>query len=79
MRTWRSSKIKNLFIPLLAIRIGDRMDSLSSDIKPDIVAMINDRQEVTYSELRSFASSLNTTEDVLKKSLKELEDANTIA
>ena len=48
------------------------MDSLSSDIKPDIVAMINDRQEVTYSELRSFASSLNTTEDVLKKSLREL-------
>jgi DNA-binding response OmpR family regulator len=55
------------------------MDSLSTDIKPDIVSMINDRQEVTYSELKSFASSLNVGEDVLKKSLKELEDANTIA
>ncbi len=55
------------------------MDSLSSDIKPDIVSMINDRQEVTYSELKSFASSLNVGEDVLKRSLKELEDANTIA
>ncbi len=55
------------------------MDSLSSDIKPDIVSMINDRQEVTYSELKSFALSLNTTEDVLRKSLQELEDANTIA
>ncbi len=55
------------------------MDSLSSDIKPDIVSMINDRQEVTYSELKSFASSLNVEEDVLRKSLKELEDANTIA
>ena len=55
------------------------MDPLSSDIKPDIVSMINDRQEVTYSELKNFASSLNVGEDVLRKSLKELEDANTIA
>ena len=50
-----------------------------NDIKPDIVSMINDRQEVTFNELKSFAASLSITEDLLRRSLKELEVANTIA
>ncbi len=55
------------------------MDQDVNDIKPDIVSMINDRQEVTFNELRSFAASLNITEDMLRRNLKELEAANTIA
>ncbi|MHB1829771.1 MAG: response regulator transcription factor [Candidatus Micrarchaeaceae archaeon] len=55
------------------------MDQDGNDIKPDIVSMINDRQEVTFNELRSFAASLNITEELLRRNLKELETANTIA
>ena len=51
----------------------------SSDIKPDIISMINDRQQVTYSELKSFAGSLGVGEADLKSSLGELEAANAIA
>jgi DNA-binding response OmpR family regulator len=51
----------------------------ASDIKPDIISMVNDKQQVTYDELRSFASSLNAGEELLKKNLKELENANAIA
>ncbi len=49
------------------------------DIKSDIISMINDRQQVTYNELKSFASSLSIKEDELKNNLKELEAANAIA
>jgi hypothetical protein len=31
------------------------MDTVS-DIKPDIISMINDKQQATYNELRSFAT-----------------------
>ncbi len=55
------------------------MDSASTDIKPDIISMINDRQQVTYNELRSFASSMSINEDELRRDLKELETANAIA
>ncbi len=58
--------------------MGDAMET-STDIKPDIISMINDRQQVTYSELRSFASSLGVGEDVLRRGLGELEAANAIA
>ncbi len=54
------------------------MDTVS-DIKPDIISMVNDKQQVTYSELRTFAQSLSAGEDLLKKNLKELENANAIA
>jgi len=55
------------------------MDSAVPDIKSDIISMINDKQEVTYNELRSFASSMSIGEELLKRNLKELEIANTIA
>ncbi|MDE1768384.1 MAG: response regulator [Candidatus Micrarchaeota archaeon] len=49
------------------------------DIKADIVSMLNDKQQVTYGELRSFAISMNVGEEALKKNLKELEGASAIA
>lgn len=55
------------------------MDSSVTDIKPDIISMINDRQQVTYNELRSFAFSMGVPEDLLRQGLKELEMANAIA
>ncbi len=55
------------------------MDSVPADIKPDIISMINDRQQVTYNEFRSFATSMGVAEEVLRRDLGELEDANAIA
>ena len=49
------------------------------DIKSDIISIVNDRQQVTYDELRSFASSAGVNEEVLKIGLKELEESNAIA
>ncbi len=54
------------------------MDTVG-DIKPDIIAMINDKQQATYSELRDFAASMNVGEEVLRKNLEELENASAIA
>ena len=33
------------------------------DIESDIMSLINDKQEVTYNELRDYASSLDVDED----------------
>lgn len=54
------------------------MDSLEN-IKSDIISVINDKQQVTYSELKEFASSSGIDEETLKKALHELESANAIA
>ncbi len=57
---------------------GEWMNTIE-DVKSDIISIINDRQQVTYDELRSFATSAGVNEDVLKIGLKELEESNAIA
>ena len=54
------------------------MDS-SEIIKSDIIAVINERQQVTYNELKKLASSMEISEEMLSKGLNELEEANAIA
>ncbi len=54
------------------------MESVS-DIKPDIISMINDKQQATYNELKSFAASMDVGEEVLRRNLRELEGASAIA
>ncbi len=49
------------------------------DAESDIVSAINERQEVTYDELRRFASEVGIEEEMLTKGLGELEKANAIA
>ncbi len=49
------------------------------DAESDIVSAINERQEITYDELRRFANEAGIEEDMLTKSLSELEKANAIA
>ncbi len=48
-------------------------------IKSDIISVINDKQQVTYNELREFASHSGIDEEALKRGLHELEIANAIA
>ncbi|MEM3839160.1 MAG: response regulator [Candidatus Micrarchaeaceae archaeon] len=54
------------------------MNSIEN-VKSDIISVINDRQQVTYNELKEFASASNIDEPTLKKSLQELESASAIA
>ncbi len=49
------------------------------DVESDIMSLINDRQEVTYEELKDFAKSIEIDNDLLKRGLDELERANAIA
>jgi DNA-binding response OmpR family regulator len=49
------------------------------DIESDIMSLINDKQEVTYNELRDYATSMDVDEESLKRGLTELEKANAIA
>ncbi len=49
------------------------------DSESDVISALNDRQEITYNELKSFAAESGIDEEMLKKSLKELEKANAIA
>jgi CheY-like chemotaxis protein len=49
------------------------------DAEADIIYVINERQEITYNELRSFAATEGISEDTLKKGLVELEKASAIA
>jgi CheY-like chemotaxis protein len=49
------------------------------DIESDIMSLINDKQEVTYNELKDYASSLGIEPAELKRGLGELEKANAIA
>lgn len=57
------------------------MDSMRSleDAEADIVSVINERQEITYNELKGFASAREIDEELLKKSLEVLEKAHAIA
>ncbi len=55
-----------------------RMDGIES-LKSDIISIINDRQQVTYNELQGLTSSLKISEEMLKKGLEELEEADAIA
>lgn len=57
---------------------GDRMKGLE-DAEADIISAINDRQEITYNELKDFASAIEIDAETLKRSLAELEKANAIA
>lgn len=57
---------------------GDHMKSLE-DAESDIISAINDKQEMTYNELRKFASAIEIEEETLKRALSELEKANAIA
>ncbi len=62
----------------MVILYGDRMKSLE-DAEADLISLINERQEVTYNELRGFALEMEIDEEMLKRSLAELEKANAIA
>ncbi len=49
------------------------------DAEADVVSVVNERQEITYGELKSFASAHEIDEELLKKSLDVLEKAHAIA
>jgi DNA-binding response OmpR family regulator len=49
------------------------------DSEADIIALMNDKQEITYNELKKFSSEVDISEEILKKSLTELEKAKAIA
>jgi CheY-like chemotaxis protein len=49
------------------------------DVESDIMSLINDKQEVTYNELKDYASSMGIEPEALKRGLGELEKANAIA
>lgn len=49
------------------------------DVESDIMSLINDKQEVTYNELRDYAASLEIDSESLKRGLSELERASAIA
>ncbi|MGC8479797.1 MAG: response regulator [Candidatus Micrarchaeia archaeon] len=49
------------------------------DSEADIISLLNDKQEITFNELKNFASDAGIEEEILKRSLTELEKANAIA
>ena len=49
------------------------------DVEADIVSLINDKQEVTYEELKDFAAASEIDKETLGRGLGELEKANAIA
>jgi CheY-like chemotaxis protein len=49
------------------------------DVESDVMSLINDKQEVTYNELKDYASSLDIDAEMLKRALAELEKASAIA
>lgn len=51
----------------------------AENFKSDIISVINDKQQVTFNELKEFASSTGISEDQLRKCLQELEGASAIA
>ncbi len=61
-----------------SINTGDLMEGIEN-IKADIISVINDKQQVTYNELREFANSSGIEEKSLNDGLKELEKAQAIA
>lgn len=57
--------------------LGDHVSEES--FLPDILSIINDRQQVTYNELSDIAFSRNIPKDVLDSSLSSLENSKMIA
>lgn len=49
------------------------------DVESDVMSLINDKQEVTFNELKDFASSLEIDGEMLKRALAELERASALA
>lgn len=49
------------------------------DVESDIMSMVNDKQEVTYNELKDYATELSIDPDTLDRALVELEKASAIA
>ncbi|MDE1854909.1 MAG: response regulator [Candidatus Micrarchaeota archaeon] len=49
------------------------------DVESDIMSLVNDKQEVTYNELKDYASSLEIDNDTLKRALTELVKASALA
>ena len=49
------------------------------DVESDIMSLVNDKQEVTYNELKDYASSLEIDGETLKRALAELVKASAIA
>jgi DNA-binding response OmpR family regulator len=49
------------------------------DVESDIMSLINDKQEVTYNELKDYAGSMEIDGDTLKRALAELVKATAIA
>ena len=58
--------------------MGDWLKSLE-DAEADIISAINDKQEITYNELKKFANASEISDETLSRSLFELEKANAIA
>lgn len=54
------------------------MDEVES-FKSELLALINERQQVTYNDLSEYSFSNGIREDLLKKGLEELEKINAIA
>ncbi len=49
------------------------------DVESDIMSMVNDRQEVTYNELKDYVTELDADKETLDRALLELEKAGAIA
>ncbi|MGC8676507.1 MAG: response regulator [Candidatus Micrarchaeia archaeon] len=49
------------------------------ETESDIIALVNERQEITYDEIKKYAASLGIEQSVLDRGLNELEKANAIA
>ncbi len=49
------------------------------DVESDIMSLINDKQELTYNELKDYAGSMEIDNDTLKRALAELVKATAIA
>jgi len=49
------------------------------EVESDIISLINDKQEMTYAEIKKYAETYGIDDNLLDRSLKELEKANAIA
>ncbi len=62
----------------MSMPIGDQMDEVEN-FKSELLALINERQQITYNDLAEYSFSNGISEDLLKKGLDELQKINTIA
>ncbi len=49
------------------------------EVESDIISLINDKQEMAYAEIKKYAETYGIEDELLERSLKELEKANAIA